>query len=192
MSRRVVVILLALLFIGATSCGQKEKEPLKKPSAPSEGSITPKTLNLDELRKKHPEMVSMSGAEIDTLIEKYGEAFEPPHSLKEVKPNYPPTARAAGREGSVVIKAVVNKEGKVTKAEITRGDKGAFRVRGMVGPKGEVGERKDIVVQFRLTQDPELEKAALDAALQWTFVPAKLNGQPIEVWVTIPFRFYLK
>jgi|GEM_PF-2699595 len=38
---------------------------------------------------------------------------------------------------------------------------------------------------------PLLDKAAIEAAEQFQFKPAKLNDQAIKTWVAIPFRFKL-
>jgi TonB family protein len=62
-------------------------------------------------------------------------------------------------EGTAWIKCLVGKEGKVTKAEVTK------------------------------TDSELLNKPAIEAARQWRFSPARLKGKPVEVWVVIPIRF---
>jgi len=52
--------------------------------------------------------------------------------------------------------------------------------------------RNDLTILFGLTRNPGLAKAALDAALQWTFTPAKAKGDPTEAWVIIPLVFRRK
>jgi len=88
---------------------------------------------------------------------------EPPVPMKIVNPPYPEAASKAGIQGRIFIKALVSKDGTVKKA-----------------------------VAIRTEGSGDLERAALDAALQWTFTPAKVKGQPVAVWVTIPFVFKLK
>ena len=86
-----------------------------------------------------------------------------PVAVNMVKPEYPESARAAGTQGTVYVEVLVGKGGRVKKAVAIKTEGGA-----------------------------ELEKAAVAAALRWIFTPAKQKGQPVEAWVTIPFRFYLK
>lgn len=50
--------------------------------------------------------------------------------------------------------------------------------------------RVERVVQ---TTGPEgLRAAAAEAARQWVFAPAAQNGQPVKVWVSLPFTFRLE
>jgi TonB family protein len=67
---------------------------------------------------------------------------------------------AGGIEGTVVVQVKVDKQGSVTDASVL--SKGG---------------------------NPALEWAALDAAKQWRFEPARLRGEPVEAEVSIPFRF---
>jgi protein TonB len=39
---------------------------------------------------------------------------------------------------------------------------------------------------------PELDKAALDAVIQWRYTPTLLNGDPVEVVMTVTVTFSLK
>jgi TonB family protein len=88
---------------------------------------------------------------------------EPPKAVKRVTPTYPDSARRNGIEGIVYVSALIDEQGAVRKA----------------------------VVQKRVDGVPEFEKASLDAAKQWTFTPVTKDKKPVEVWVTIPFRFKL-
>jgi TonB family protein len=76
---------------------------------------------------------------------------------------YPEDALQKNIEGTVWVKALVSKEGRVKKA----------------------------VVIKRIDGSESLERAALDSAIQMTFKPAFLNNQPVEFWVSIPFKFKL-
>ncbi len=93
------------------------------------------------------------------------EAFVPvekfPMPVKQVKPQYPEIARRAGVEGTVWIKVLVTREGKVKKGVIIKSD-------------------------VELFNEP-----AMQAALQWIFTPAMMNSGPVAVWVMVPFRFQL-
>jgi TonB family protein len=84
-----------------------------------------------------------------------------PVPIKNPAPVYPVIARRAGIEGTVWVKIWVDETGKVRKAQVIKTD-------------------KDI-----------LNQSAINAAIQWTFTPAILNGKPVAVWVSVPFKFKL-
>ncbi|HLX13536.1 MAG TPA: TonB family protein [Bacteroidota bacterium] len=84
-----------------------------------------------------------------------------PTIVKAASVEYPDLAKRAGLEGTVVVKMLVNKEGKVTKAQVVKSDADVFN-------------------------DP-----ALAAAKQYEFTPAIMNNGPVAVWVMQPFRFKL-
>jgi protein TonB len=50
--------------------------------------------------------------------------------------------------------------------------------------------RVERVVQ--VTGPEGLRAAAAEAACQWVFAPATQNGQPVKVWVSLPFTFRLE
>jgi TonB family protein len=82
-----------------------------------------------------------------------------PVPIKFAQPEYPNSARMAGSEGTVWVKCLVDKRGKVLKAVAVKSDNDVF-----IAP-------------------------AITAALQWQFSPATLHGVPVAVWAMIPFRF---
>ncbi len=84
-----------------------------------------------------------------------------PEPIQLVKPVYPEIAQRAGLTGMVVLRILVNKEGKPMKTLVMKAD-------------------NDIFV------DP-----AKEAAMKTLFTPAIQNGKPITCWVVIPFRFSL-
>jgi TonB family protein len=88
---------------------------------------------------------------------------EPPAIVKKVEPVYPKDDKEGNIEGSVWLTVLVSKEGTVKKA----------------------------VVASRKDGSQSMEKAAIDAAMQFTFTPARIKNQPVEVWVSIPFKFKL-
>jgi TonB family protein len=88
---------------------------------------------------------------------------EPPAIVKKVEPVYPKDAKEGNIEGSVYLTVLLSKEGTVKKA----------------------------VVQSRKDGSLSMEKAAFDAVMQFTFTPARIKKQPVETWVSIPFRFKL-
>jgi TonB family protein len=81
--------------------------------------------------------------------------------LMKVSPIYPPSARAAHIGGTVVIKAMIDKNGMIQNAEIVS------------------------------SPDESLSQAALDAVRQWRYQPYTLNGEPVAVMTTINLSFSL-
>ncbi|MFA6469826.1 MAG: energy transducer TonB [Bacteroidota bacterium] len=84
-----------------------------------------------------------------------------PIPILNPSPIYPEIARRACIEGTVFLKMWVTKDGRVKKAEIIK------------------------------SASPIIDQAAVTAALSWKFTPAVMNGGPVSVWVTVPFRFRL-
>ena len=85
-----------------------------------------------------------------------------PEPVRMIKPAYPELAQQAGVEGTVIVKALVGKNGRVLDVRLD--------------PTRQV---------------PLLNEAALAAAREWRFTPALANGKPVAVWTAIPFRFRL-
>jgi TonB family protein len=83
----------------------------------------------------------------------------PPRKILDVKPQYPERALRSGIQGTVFIAAHVTRSGCINDARVTRGI------------------------------DPELDFAALRAVVQWTFEPARLNGAPIPIVMTVTVSF---
>jgi TonB family protein len=84
-----------------------------------------------------------------------------PEAVKQVQAVYPETARKDKLEGTVWVKTLVDVAGKVAQVTVQKSDGKIF------------------------------EEAAIAAVKQWEFKPALLNGKPVSVWVSIPFRFKL-
>jgi periplasmic protein TonB len=85
-----------------------------------------------------------------------------PEIVTRVIPVYPDIALRAGIDGRVWVKIWVDKQGRARKAIVTSRENEIFH------------------------------EAALDAAMQFVFTPAIMNGNPVSVWVSIPFSFRLK
>jgi TonB family protein len=90
-----------------------------------------------------------------------GGAVEPAKVLKQVKPVYPEELKAQGIAATVMIKAIISKEGNLLSPRVVN------------------------------TVDPALAQAALDAVKQWQYSPTLLNGHPVEVITTIDVTFEL-
>ena len=78
-----------------------------------------------------------------------------------VKPEYPEEARDKGIEGTVVLVALVNEEGRV----------------------------EDVAVETGV--DPLLDQAAMRAAYHTPFFPYRIEGMAQAVFVRMPYRFEL-
>jgi len=89
---------------------------------------------------------------------------QPPRVLERVTPDYPRSAKAVGLEGRVVIRIVLDAEGRVEPSS-------ARVVRSV----------------------PALDTAALEAVSRWRFSPALGPDQrPVRVQLDIPFQFSLR
>jgi protein TonB len=78
------------------------------------------------------------------------------------KPEYPHSARSAGKEGRVLLRVLVDAQGKT----------------------------KTVEVNLSSGSDA-LDRAAVDAVRRWRFSPARHGDQPVESWVRIPIDFRL-
>jgi protein TonB len=78
------------------------------------------------------------------------------------KPKYPDTARRDGKEGRVLLRVLVNEEGRTASVQVNRSS-GA----------------------------EALDQAAVEAIKRWRFSPARYGEKPVESWVRIPIDFRL-
>ena len=78
-------------------------------------------------------------------------------------PRYPRDAHRQGLEGVVLLSVLVRSDGRVEEARVA------------ASSGAEV-----------------LDEAALDAVKQWTFVPARQGGRPVESVVEVPVKFALR
>lgn len=82
--------------------------------------------------------------------------------LKMVRPEYPLQMKAAGITGTVVMQAVISREGDVLNLDAISQD-----------------------------VHPDLVEAAMTAVKQWRYQPTLLNGQPVEIITLINVNFTL-
>ena len=80
--------------------------------------------------------------------------------LHQVAPVYPPKAKRKRIEGTVVLHAVIDRDGSVIELNVVSGN-------------------------------PLLAQAAQDAVKQWTYMPTRLNHEPVQVDTTISVVFTL-
>jgi protein TonB len=79
------------------------------------------------------------------------------------KPPYPLIARRIGAQGVVVLRVFVHLDGTVGDVSVSQSS--GFTV---------------------------LDESALKTVREhWRFLPARLNGHPVESWVEVPIRFVL-
>jgi len=89
---------------------------------------------------------------------------EPPVGLPgRAQPVYPATARIAGIEGRVALRAVISEAGEVVSIEILR------------APRPDVG----------------FSAAAIEAVATWKYRPALYRGRPVAVYMTVYVDFRL-
>lgn len=78
------------------------------------------------------------------------------------QPDYPESARREGREGRVLLRVLVDDQGRSKQVEINSSSGSAA-----------------------------LDRAAAEAIRRWRFHPARHGNQPIESWLRIPIEFRL-
>jgi TonB family protein len=78
------------------------------------------------------------------------------------RPGYPESARREGREGSVLLRVLIDDQGRSKEVEVNRS-----------------------------SGSDALDRAAAEAIKRWRFHPARHGGNPVESWVRIPIEFRL-
>jgi protein TonB len=78
------------------------------------------------------------------------------------KPRYPESARRNGKEGRVLLRVLVNEEGRSASVEVNRS-----------------------------SGIEALDQAAVEAIKHWRFAPARVGETPVDSWVRIPIDFRL-
>ena len=92
-----------------------------------------------------------------------GGGVEAAKLVNKVQPIYPKTAKSAGVQGTVVLHAVIGKDGKPLSLRVMNGQ-----------------------------IDPDLARSAVEAVSQWRYTPTLLNGEPIEVDTTVTVNYTLQ
>ena len=85
--------------------------------------------------------------------------LEPPVPVRTVPPEYPDELRRDGVSGLVMVKCSIDAQGNVSEAEVEKSSNAAF------------------------------EKPAVAAVKKWKFKPAKQDGAPVAIKVSIPIKF---
>jgi periplasmic protein TonB len=84
---------------------------------------------------------------------------EPPVPVRTVAPEYPSELRREGVSGLVMVKCSIDEKGDVTETLVEKSSNAAF------------------------------EKPAVAAVKKWKFKPAKQDGNPVAIKVSIPIKF---
>jgi protein TonB len=84
---------------------------------------------------------------------------EPPVPVRTVAPEYPSEMRREGINGVVMVKCTIDEQGNVLDPQVEKSSNTAF------------------------------EKPAVEALLRWKFKPAKQDGAPVAIKVSIPIKF---
>jgi TonB family protein len=92
-----------------------------------------------------------------------GGSVEAAKVITKVQPVYPASAKAAGAQGTVVLHAIVSKDGRPLSLQVLNSQ-----------------------------INPDLARAAVEAVSQWRYQPTLLNGEPVEVDSTILVNFTLR
>ena len=85
-----------------------------------------------------------------------------PEIVHQVQPRYTEIARRSGVQGTVIVEAIIDEQGRVTNVRVLRGL-----------PMG-------------------LDQAAVDAIQQWRFKPATLASKPVKVYYTLTVNFTIQ
>lgn len=138
-----------------------EPPPVERPklavAAPTEEEVEAPTIAPTEF----PE-IERRPEHIEIPIVPYWKVEVKPEPVEIPKPAYPENARIAGLEGQVVVKALVDIDGKIIDAELLKSS--GYSI---------------------------LDESALKAARIARFTPAKQRDQFVRVWVSIPYKFTL-
>lgn len=86
--------------------------------------------------------------------------FNAPVMLTKMKPAYPPTAVKYKMEGNVTVKLFITQEGRVSNAYVARS-----------------------------SGYPILDSASVNYSKKLDFVPAKTNGKPQNIWMTLVLKY---
>jgi serine/threonine-protein kinase len=134
-------------IVETTTPPPPERAPPPATPSPVEATAAPRSAPVPQVRR-------------GDLVEA-GAGVVPPQLLSEVRPDYPSLARRLKRRARVLVRVLVNDEGKVAKTELVQGD----------------------------ASNLGFNEAALDAASKCLFRPATKYSVPVSMWFEIPVTF---
>jgi periplasmic protein TonB len=85
--------------------------------------------------------------------------MEPPVPVRTVSPDYPAALKRDGVSGVVTVKCLIDENGNVAETEVEKSSNAAF------------------------------DQPALSALKKWKFKPARQDGNPVAIKISIPIRF---
>jgi protein TonB len=91
-----------------------------------------------------------------------GGVIQQPRLTRRIDPVYPAVARSARLQGYVIVEATIGRDGAVKDVRVLK------------------------------PAHPLLDKAALDAVAQWRYSPTTLNGEAVEVQLSVTVTFTLQ
>jgi hypothetical protein len=116
-----------------------------------------------------------------TISDKVSAPSEP-RLVHQVRPAYPPEAKAEKVQGLFVIDVVIGKDGAIKDARIAASAPTAERLQELEPKKG---------TPAAVEGDARLGAAALDSVRQWRYEPVLKNGKPVEFEATVTVNFKL-
>lgn len=143
--------------------GEEEETPAPEPP-PQVAQEEPRPTFEEEVRQRTeperaPSRPAPSARRIYSSVPPGGTA---PELISQTQPEYPAAARRAGIEGTVILRAVIQRDGSVTNTDIV----------------------KDLPLG--------LGEAARRSVRNWRFRPATLDGTPIATYYTITVNYRLQ
>lgn len=154
--RFAVVVLAAVLLLPISAWQAQAADTTKVAAEKKADKEETKEKELKKKQKQFEELEELPGEHEFVEVEIY------PEMLRMTSPEYPRSAKKAGIEGRVWVKALVDKNGKTREVIIAKSSGNA-----------------------------ELDEAAHDAAMTARFKPGIRDGKPVAVWVTFSVEFKL-
>jgi len=105
-----------------------------------------------------------------------------PKLVHQVRPTYPPDAKAEKVQGLFQIDVVIGKDGAIKDARIVASAPTAERLKALEAKKGTPTATEG---------DARLAEAALTAVKQWRYEPILEDGKPVEFKATVTVNFKL-
>ncbi len=154
--------------------GQRPAAPAQAPSKKQQSvqAAEPETVEVVEVEEVTDIDIVPSYTRIDETNRVYDMAEVPPafpggeaqlYKFLAEHMRYPEIAQENGIEGRVIVRFVVQKDGSIGEVKVAR------------------------------SVDPALDQEAIRIVKSFpNFIPGKNNGQPVNVWYTLPVRFKLQ
>lgn len=130
---------------------QRATAPRPQPAPTADSTPTEAPPGKDTARNETPMPPAVSAPRFDAAY------------LNNPSPAYPPLSRRLGEEGRVLLRALVDADGRTREVQV------------------EVS-----------SGHARLDRAAQEAVARWRFVPARRGDEPTHAWVRVPISFMLE